>query len=163
METTRPKRAQLRSAALFAQYARQGFVDAKRALITISPGSTFTPGSAKVTAHRLLTRAIQNPEIMNEISKIMSPDEVKELFSSFARDESKPDHTRLRATEDMAKVHAMLTERSINENTNREFVDLRDVSTDKLGEELTNRLKLSATGVSTQVVEDKGDNGTPTR
>lgn len=115
--------ARLRRAAFFAQFARQGFWDAKRALITVTPDPGFKETSAKQTAHRLLTKIYQDPKMANEIANIMSPDEVKELFTDFARDKGKPDQTRLKAGELMAKVHALLTERNINENLNKNVSD----------------------------------------
>ena len=153
--------ARLRRAAFFAQFARQGFRDAKRALVTISPDPGFKESSARQCAHQLLTRIYQDPTMAQQIAEIMSPEEVKSLFSTFARDESKPDQTRLRAGELMAKVHALLTERNINENTNRQ-VPLRAIeglSTEDLADELVNRLRLSSSGISPQVIDIKQDAG----
>ena len=115
--------ARLRRAAFFAQFARQGFHDATRAILTISPDPGFQRRNAKQVAHQLLTRIYRDDEMAQEIANIMSPEEVKTLFSTFARDETKPDQTRLRAGELMAKVHALLTERNINENTNKNVSD----------------------------------------
>ena len=56
---------------------------------------------------------------------------------------------------------AMLTERNINENTNRQ-VPLRAIeglSTEDLADELVNRLRLSSSGISPQVADIKQDAG----
>ena len=121
MQITQPYKQ--RRAALFAQWARQGFVRAGDALIAISPEPSFKVSSSRQIAHRLLTNVYADPDMAEEIAKIMSADEVKELFTEFARDKAKPDQTRLQANIAMGKVHALFIERNINENLNKNVSD----------------------------------------
>lgn len=89
---------------------------------------------------------------MAELAKIMSADEVKSLFTDFARNPDKPDAIRLKAGELMGKVHAILTERNENYNKNMDLpaLDLTKTDTQELTSELVRRLKLSSQGVNTQ-------------
>ena len=157
MQITQPYKQ--RRAALFVQWARQGFVNAGSALIAITPEPNFKPSSSRQIAHRLLTKVYADPDMADQIAKIMSADEVKEIFTTFARDKSKPDQTRLQANIAMGKVHALFIERNINDNLNRQ-VPLRAIeglSTEDLADELVNRLRLSSSGISPQAIDTKQD------
>lgn len=81
----------------------------------------LTEISARVTAHRMLTDIHTRPELAQELAKIMPPDEVKELITEIARSKKERTPDRLKGLELMGKVHAILTDRTVNENLNTDM------------------------------------------
>jgi hypothetical protein len=97
----------------------------------------------------MLTDATTQNALAQELAEIMGPDEVKQRISELARTADKnPD--KLKALELMAKVHALLTERNINENTNIDKTDL-EAKAAELALEMFKNVQPSASETSEKV------------
>ena len=100
-----------RRKAFYRQFAKQGFVNATQAVLTNTPN--LTNGSARVQAHRMLTDTNAIEAQAEELAKIMSPEEVQEQITEIARNKDKDNRPyRVRTLELMARVHALLIDKS---------------------------------------------------
>lgn len=113
-------------------------------------GHRFYPNSARPRA--AVYQALHRPDVQAELrEKVVEiqDSELKERLLSFIRRE-KQDSLTLKALELGMRHKALLIDKQIQER--RELAPIQDlggVDTDKLAEELTSRLRLSAQGVET--------------
>ena len=100
-----------RAKAFSRQLASQGYSNATKAMQTVSPHLTY--GSAAVQAHRVLNTDKGQEAMAEELAKIMSPEEVQEQITEIARNKDKDNRPyRVRTLELMARVHALLIDKS---------------------------------------------------
>lgn len=118
----------------------------------------YSPRSARAIASENLTKPNIIEAVEEKKRKIYDEQRLKERLTDVI--ESPDNQTVLvNAIRVGMLERTMLTERNINENTNRQ-VPLRAIeglSTEDLADELVNRLRLSSSGISPQAIEAKGD------
>ena len=101
----------LRRKAFWREFSKQGFVNATGVVRKQSPHLTY--GSAGVQATRMLNDARGIEAQAQELAKIMSPEEVQEQITEIARNKDKDNRPyRVRTLELMARVHALLIDKS---------------------------------------------------
>lgn len=115
MNGLKKKQSELRDALIVAQWVRQGCNNAALATRTISPHLTY--GSSRETARRIFARIDRNPDIVAQLGHILSADEVKQGLSRLAT-EGKSEQTQLGAYNTLARVHALLIDKTDNINRN---------------------------------------------
>lgn len=139
--------SRIRDILVLKQFITQGCTNATEAMLKVSPH--LKRESAWVQASRVLRRVRENDVLVSELAGIMTADEVKLGLSNLARG-GKSEQTQLGALNTLARVHALLVDKSENVNKNIDLQpDLSGVPEKALQDELLKRLSLSAAGVAT--------------